>query len=175
MNAASSMWTMYRSLYVSFYSSKSNVFPPQCSSREVRPFFDPQVAMAGLHALRRFRLVVDTCFANSFFAERCGHFFLFQIVPMNPILFPQIWVPSGDPPSQVLVQVKCRGLYSPLRAVPICIALPILQRRGGSGVGLSQKASIRSGVRLFADCAMSYTIWIRQSLAILVSLLLSKV
>ena len=29
-------------------------------------------------------------------------------------------------------------------------------RRGGSGVGLSQKASIPSGVLLFADCAMSY-------------------
>ena len=167
--------TVYRSLYAGFYNSGSDVFPPQFSSREVRLFFDPQVAMVCLHTLCKFRLFVDIWFTNSFFAERFGYFFFFLIVPMNPLLFLHIWVPTGDPTCRVLVQVKTEGLYSPLRAVPIYIALSFFPIEEENRVSVFPKKRLsRVGVCLFAGCTMSYTIRIRQSLAVCVSLLLSN-
>ena len=39
-----------------------------------------------------------------------------------------------DPPSRVLVQVECPGLYSPLPAVPIYIPLSIFPSEEGDRV-----------------------------------------
>ena len=104
----------------------------RCSSREETLFFDPPVAMICLNTICQFRLVAEICFGCSCSAARCEHFFLFLIVPKNPLLFLHIWVPPGDPPSRVLIHVECLGLYSPLQALPVCIALSIFpQRRGG--------------------------------------------
>ena len=162
---------MYRSLYEGFYISGCDVLPPQCSSREVRLYFDPQVAMACRHTLCQFRLIVDICFANSFFAEGFGYFFLFLIVPMNPLLFLHTWVPTGDPPSRDVVKVYillCEQCHFILHS-------PFFPSERAIGCRLVPRTSIPSGVRLFAGCAMSYTIRIRQSLAVRVRLLHSKV
>ena len=77
---------------------------------------------------------------------------------------------SGFGPSKV-----SRNIFSFASSANLYCTLHFSQPRGGSGVGLSHEAPFSSGVRLFAGCAMSYTIWIRQSLAMRVSLLLSKV
>ena len=68
----------------------------RCSSREGRAFCDPRVAMVYLSTLYRLQSIVDTCSANSIFAERCGHFFLSPIVPTNQLLSLHIWVPTGS-------------------------------------------------------------------------------
>ena len=60
---------------------------------------------------------------------------------------------SGLGPSRV-----SRIIFSFANSANFYCTLHFSQRRGGSGVGLSQKSSIPSGVRLFADCAMWYFI-----------------
>ena len=105
--------------------------------------FDPPGAMVCLHTLCQFLLVADICFASSSIDARCEHccaFLLFLIVPMNTLLLLHIWVPTGDPPSRVWVEVECLELYSPLQAVPICIALSIFpSEEGGRLLGCPRK------------------------------------
>ena len=121
---------MYRSLCAVFFSSGSVFIPPQRSSREVRPFFDPRVAMVYRRTWYWLQSILDTCSANSFFAGHCGHFFVSPIVPTNQLLFLHIRVSTGDPPSQVLVRVECWDWYSPLREMPVCVVLSIFPNEG---------------------------------------------
>ena len=59
---------------------------------------------------------------------------------------------SGLGPSSV-----SRMMFSFANSANLYCTRHFSQQRGASGVGLSQKASIPSGVRLVADCAMSYS------------------
>ena len=107
-----------------------DVLPPRCSSRVETLSFDPQVAMNCLDTLCQFRLDVGTCFANSSFAERCEHSFLFLIVQTIQVLFPHISAPKVAPPFQALVQAKYLRLCS-LLVVPIYIAISIFPSEEG--------------------------------------------
>ena len=159
--------TMYRSVHAGFYSSEPDFFPPRCSSREVRLFFDPHIMPI---SISRWHLFCQFIF---FWALRA--FLSFSDCADEPIIVSSYMGSNGSStissfgPSKVL-----RIIFSFASSANLYCTLHLSQRIGGSGVRLSQIASIPSGAGLFAGCAMSYTIWILQSLAMRVSLLLSK-
>ena len=134
MNASSKIlqWKVYRSWCADSYSLRSDVLPPRYSSREETLSCDPQVTIACLHALCRFRLEVGTCFTNSSFAGRCEHSFSLSDYAEEPIVVSSYMALSGKStilglgPSRV-----SRIVFSFAKSASLYCTLHLSQRRGG--------------------------------------------
>ena len=97
-------------------------------------------------------------FAISSFAGRCEHSFPLPIVQKSRLFSSYTGLSGRSSISGLAPSRVSRIIFSFVNSASLYCTLHFSQRRGGSGVGLSQKESIPSGVRLFAGCAMLYFI-----------------
>ena len=125
----------------------------QCLGRVEIQFCGPPVTTVYHHTWYPLRLAVGICFASSFFCWALRAFFTRALSLSDCAEAPTIVSSyigsrgsstiSGLGPSSV-----SRIIFSFANSANLYCTLHFSQRSGGSGVGLSQKGSIPSGVRL---------------------------
>ena len=154
-------WTIYRSLYAGFYNLESEVLPLRCKVKKWDCFrsasghgLSPRIMPISISRWQFFCQFIFCWALRAFLSlSDCDDEHIFVSSYMGSNGRSSI---SGFGPSKV-----SRIIFSSTSSVNWYCTLHFSQQRGGSCVDLSQKASIPSAVRLFAGCAMSYTIWIR--------------